>query len=307
MRIFSDIENGGTLGPSAATANAGDLIRSNLSGVGAIIALASARGGVGKSMLAVNIAAALAMKGRKVAIADADLNSPSVGAMLGMKPNRRPPMVEGIEPAAGPHGLRVVSSDQLPGGEAPPISFAPDFDGEEAAPAPTRPAELSYREALGRILAQSQFGNVDLLIIDLATGLDRLYMLASMAPLDGVLLLSHPSAQDTVAARQAIKISAAAGAPVVGIVENMVGFNCDGCRAVRPLFPEGDLPGVAREAAVPILARLAFEPRLADTTDRGVLFVREYGSTPTGKVLIDIANRVDAMVAARPQAADTPA
>jgi Mrp family chromosome partitioning ATPase len=216
-------------------------------------------------------------------------------------------MVEGIEPAAGPHGLRVVSSDQLPGGEAPPISFAPDFDGEEVAPAPTRPAELSYREALGRILAQSQFGNVDLLIIDLATGLDRLYMLASMVPLDGVLLLSHPSAQDTVAARQAIKIGAAAGAPVVGIVENMVGFNCDGCRAVRPLFPEGDLPGVAREAAVPILARLAFEPRLADTTDRGVLFVREYGSTPTGKVLIDIANRIDAMVAARPQAEDTQA
>ena len=307
MRIFSDIENGGTPGPSAAIANAGDLIRANLSGVGAIIALASARGGVGKSMLAVNIAAALAMKGRKVAIADADLNSPSVGAMLGMKPNRRPPMVEGIEPAAGPHGLRVVSSDQLPGGEAPPISFAPDFDGEEVAPAPTRPAELSYREALGRILAQSQFGNVDLLIIDLATGLDRLYMLASMVPLDGVLLLSHPSAQDTVAARQAIKIGAAAGAPVVGIVENMVGFNCDGCRAVRPLFPEGDLPGVAREAAVPILARLAFEPRLADTTDRGVLFVREYGSTPTGKVLIDIANRIDAMVAARPQAEDTQA
>jgi hypothetical protein len=76
---------------------------------------------------------------------------------------------------------------------------------------------------------------------------------------------------------------------------------------VRPLFPEGDLPGVAREAAVPILARLAFEPRLADTTDRGVLFVREYGSTPTGKVLIDIANRIDAMVAARPQAEDTQA
>ena len=123
-----------------------------------------------------------------------------------------------------------------------------------------------------------------------------------MVTLDGVVLLSHPSAQDTSAARNAIKIGRAIGAPLVGIVENMVGFNCDGCRAVRPLFPEGDLHGIAREAAVPILARLAFEPRLADSTDRGVLFVREYASTPTSKAIADIANQVDAMSTARTRA-----
>src|SRR5271154_428167 len=165
MRIFSDIENGAPID----RANARELICANLSGVGVTIALASARGGVGKSMLAVNMGAALAMKGRKVAIVDADLNSPSVAAMLAMKPPRRLPLIEGIEPAAGPHGLRVVSSDQLPGGEPPPMSFVQGYDqsdghngGEPAAPAPTRPAELGYREALTRILAQSQFGSVDL-------------------------------------------------------------------------------------------------------------------------------------------------
>ncbi|MGC1191047.1 MAG: P-loop NTPase [Candidatus Binatus sp.] len=309
MRIFSDIDNDGSVDPAGVR----ELIRNNLVGVGATIALASARGGVGKSMLAVNVAAALAMKGRKVAIVDADLNSPSITAMLGMKPRRRYPMIEGIEPAAAPHGLRVVSSDQLPGGEAPPISFAQDYDqadgngAEPIAPAPARPAELSYRGALSRILSQSQFGAVDLLIIDLASGLDRLYALASMVALDGVLLLSHPSSHDAVDTRQAMKIGRAIGAPIAGIVENMAGFNCDGCRAVRPLWPEGDLNGVARESAVPILGRLAFEPRLADSTDRGVLFVREYASTPTAKVLADIASHVDAIVAARTRAVDTPA
>jgi hypothetical protein len=104
-----------------------------------------------------------------------------------------------------------------------------------------------------------------------------------------------------------MKIVGAIGVPVVGIVENMVGFNCDGCRAVRPLWPEGDLHGIAREANVPILGRLAFEPRLADSTDRGVLFVREYASTPTGKVLAEIANQVEAIVAARTRAVNTPA
>ncbi len=313
MRIFSDIDSDGSGGSSTDSAGVRERIRTNLVGVGATIALASARGGVGKSMLAVNIAAAWAMKGRKVALVDADLNSPSVTAMLAMKPQRRYPTTDGVEPAAGPHGLRVVSSDQLPGGEAPPISFVQDYDqadgngSEPVAPAPTRPAELNYREALSRMLAQSQFGTLDLLIIDLASGLDRLHALASMMTLDGVLLLTHPSAQETSAARHAIKIGRAIGAPVVGIVENMAGFNCDGCRAVRPLWPEGDLNGLAREAAVPILGRLAFEPRLADSTDRGVLFVREYASTPTGKVLAEIANQVEAIVATRTRAANTPA
>src|ERR1700723_659896 len=193
MRIFSDIGNGG----SVEIADVRERIRANLSGVGATIALASARGGVGKSMLSVNIAAAGAMKGRKVAIIDADLNSPSIASMLGMKPQRRYPMIEGIEPVAGPHGLRVVSSDQLSGGEPPPISFVQDHDqidgngGEPVAPASTGPAELSYRGALSRMLSESQFGTVDLLIIDLASGLDRLYALASMVALDGVLLLTH--------------------------------------------------------------------------------------------------------------------
>ena len=310
MRIFSDIEGGDHAGSSVDSAGVRDRIRTNLVGVGATIAMASARGGVGKSMLAVNIAAAWAMKGRKAALVDADLNSPSLAAMLGMKPQRRYPMIEGIEPVAGPHGLRLVSSDQLAGGEPPPISFAQDYDGnggDPIAPAPTRPAELSYREALSRILAQSQFGSVDLLIIDLASGLDRLYTLASMMTLDGVLLLTHPSAQDTSAARHAMKIGRAIGAPIVGIVENMAGFNCDGCRAVRPLWPEGDLNGIAREAAVPIVGRLGFEPRLADSTDRGVLFVREYSATPTGKVLADIASQLEVIVAPRARAVATPA
>jgi ATP-binding protein involved in chromosome partitioning len=128
-----------------------------------------------------------------------------------------------------------------------------------------------------------------------------------MVTLDGVLLLTHTSTQDTVAARNAMKIIGAIGAPIVGIVENMVGFNCDGCRAVRPLWPEGDLHGIARGASVPILGRLAFEPRLADSTDRGMLFVREYASTPTGKVLAEIANQVEAIVTARTRAVSTPA
>jgi Mrp family chromosome partitioning ATPase len=312
MRIFSDYENDGAGRMPIDAAQARERIRANLSQVGATIALASARGGVGKSVLAVNIAAALALNGKKVAIVDADLNSPSVAAMLGMKPVRNFPMVEGIEPAAGPHGLRLVSSAQLSGGEAPAISFAQDYDGDgqndgtSVAPAIPTPALLSYSEALHRILGQTQFGSIDLLIIDLASGLDRLRSVASMVSLDGVILLSHQSEHASHAVRHAIEIANTIGAPLVGIVENMIGFNCDGCRQVRPLWPEGNLHGVAREHKVPIIARLAFEPRLADSSDRGALFVREYASTPTGKSLIDLASRVEAMIATRARATQAP-
>ena len=313
MRIFSDFETDGAARPPVDFAYARERIRANLSGVGATIALASARGGVGKSMLAVNIAAALALKGRKVALVDADLNSPSIAAMLAMKPQRNFPLVEGIEPAAGPQGLRIVSSAQLTGGEAPAISFQNydetdgQNDGEVVAPVKPVPAILSYADGLNRIFAQTQFGNLDLLIIDLASGLDRLYTVAAMVSLDGVLLLSHPSEHAAHASRHAMEIASAIGSPIVGIVENMIGFNCDGCRAVRPLWPEGDLHGVAREHKVPIIARLAFEPRLADSSDRGALFIREYASTPTGKSLLGLADQVEAMIATRTRAAQPPA
>src|SRR5258708_24527575 len=122
-------------------------------------------------------------------------------------------MVEGSETGGGPHGLSMVSSAQLSGGESPAISFAQDYDGDgqndgvAVAPAIPTPALLSYSGALHRILGQTQFGSIDLLIIDLASGLDRLHSVAAMVSLDGVLLLSHPSEHATHAARHAIEIA----------------------------------------------------------------------------------------------------
>jgi ATP-binding protein involved in chromosome partitioning len=301
MRIFSDCANGSADKLATDRGSVQERIRANLSGVVSIIALSSAKGGVGKSMLAVNLGASIALKGRKVAIFDADLNSPSIAGMLGLKMPRRLPMIEGIEPAGGPHGLRLVSSELVPGGEPEPISFA-DGDGDAVSEMPPRrnsPVEMSYYEALVRILSQTRFGNLDLLIVDLAPGLDRLYAVAQLLPIDLVLMLSHPSNQAARAARHAIKIANGHGNAVVRIVENMVGFNCDGCRSVRPLWPEGDLQGVSREVNAAIVARLAFEPRLADSTDRGTLFVREFAATPTGKTMIDLATQIETMLASR--------
>jgi ATP-binding protein involved in chromosome partitioning len=302
MKIFTELANAADAQAQAQLEHDLERIRSNLSGVKAIVAIASAKGGVGKSIVAVNVAGALALKGRKVALVDADFNAPSVVAMLGMKRPRNLPMTEGIEPVAGPHGLRVVASDLIAGGEPPPVSFLGDDDAPAPRP-PERPEAMSYAQALRLVFGQSRFGALDYLVVDLGPGLGNLELLSKTVKLDGIILMSNPSGLAAGAARDAVRLATATATPVIGIVENMAGFHCDGCRSVRPLWPEGGLPAIAREADVPILARFAFDPRLAEASDRGVLFVHAYADTPIGKSLTELALRVETILASRARVA----
>lgn len=294
MRIFTD-----HVGSTEESGNLFEQIRTNLSAIKAIIAVASVKGGTGKSTMAVNVAAALALKGRKVAIVDGDLNAPSVLSMLGMKPPRHLPMLEGIEPAAGPHGLRVVSGEMLPGGEPPPVSFLSDEADGNGAVRRVDPIEMNETEALGRMLAQARLGVLDLLIVDLAPGLDRLHSLVRLAPVSGALLLTHTSGLASASMRKAFDYALTSGINFVGVVENMAGFNCEECRSVRPLWPEGEIASIAAGASVRLLGRFAFDPRLAESSDRGFLFVREHGATPTGKGLAEMATQLEVFLAAR--------
>ncbi|HEX4208926.1 MAG TPA: P-loop NTPase, partial [Candidatus Binataceae bacterium] len=96
-------------------------------------------------------------------------------------------------------------------------------------------------------------------------------------------------------------VAANTGIQVIGLVENMAGFNCDGCHAVRPLMPQGDLAAAAKETNAVTLARLPFDPRLAECCDRGTLFVREYAETPLAKQLKALSQRIEqALAIARP-------
>jgi ATP-binding protein involved in chromosome partitioning len=88
-------------------------------------------------------------------------------------------------------------------------------------------------------------------------------------------------------------------APIIGAIENMVAFGCDNCRSVRPLFPQGETTRVAREADIPIVARLPFDPRFAESSDRGKIFVTESSDTPIGKQLTEMARQIDAILIAR--------
>ena len=302
MRIFRELELGEATDSSVREEEARAL--ANLAAVRAIVACGSARGGVGKSALLVNIAAALALAGRKIGIVDADLNSPSIAAMLGIRAGRRAFVTEEIEPVAGPLGLRIVSSEFLPEGE-PLVSFADIDESTTLAQNGTYPCEFGYLATMRRLLGRSRFGLLDLVLIDLASGIEHIYRLFKIVPRAKLLLVSHPSELSARAIRAAIDIASQHPDAVIGVVENMAGFNCDGCHRVRPLMPYGAVATRAREAGAPLLERLPFDPRFAETCDRGVIFVREYPQTPLAKQITAISQIIDKAVEACPRVQGT--
>jgi len=269
-------------------------------GVRAVVAFASARGGVGKSGICVNVAAALAMTGRKVAIVDADLNSPCLLGMLGLKPLRRFAPGEAIDPASGQLGIRVVASSQRADGEPAAFSF---IEGDETpAPAVAQNGagslEIDHRGALRRLI-EARFGPLDLMLIDLASGLSSLHCLAEVIELTGIVMVTRPSEACVRATHDALKIIAHDKIAVLGLIENMLGFNCDSCHTVRPLFPQGNFPGLAQTVGAPILGRLPFDPRLADCAERGALFLREYPEAPLTKQFAAIATTLEQEITRR--------
>jgi ATP-binding protein involved in chromosome partitioning len=169
------------------------------------------------------------------------------------------------------------------------------------------PLEISYRATLGRLLTQTRFGTLDLLLIDLAPGIDQLLRIARIAPLSGTIIVTQPSEISVRASAAALEIASLCATRVMGFIENMVGFNCDGCHSVRPLMPHGDLAAVATAAGIPVLGRLPFDPRLAECCDRGVMFVREYADTPLARQLTALSQALDLTSAGRIQGEMPPA
>jgi ATP-binding protein involved in chromosome partitioning len=271
--------------------------RLNLGAVKSVIAFASSKGGVGKSAILTSVAIALVLRGRKVGLLDADLNSPSVAAMLGMGRARLYPTGDQIDPAAGPLGLRVVASNLLAESEPPALSLV-----DEEPPAITngaRPVELTRPQMIRRLLGQTRFGALDFLLIDAAPGLAEMELIAANAPLAGFILLSHPSQLGVQSAKCALETAARAAVPVLGIIENMTGFFCESCHSVRPLLPHGEMAALAARKGPPIIGRLPFDPRLAEACDRGTPFVKEHADAPLAKLIVEVAGRIEELLRAR--------
>lgn len=265
-------------------------VAERLASVGRPIAVMSGKGGVGKSAVTANLAAALALQGRKVGVLDADINGPCMARMLGVEGQALKLGEGGVIPAEGPLGMKVVSMDLLLAREAAPVEWE-----ARAPPQPQVWRGAMEAAALQEFFTDTVWGRLDFLLVDLPPGPERFPGLHSLLPrCDGAIAVTIPSGVAQLTVKRSIAAAHRLNVKLLGVVENMSGYLCQRCGAPQPLFrDEGD--GVAQLPGASILGRIPFDPRVARCCDQGVPFVLAHRQTQAGRAFLDIAAQVSGL------------
>ena len=259
-------------------------IAGRLSEVGRTIAVMSGKGGVGKSLVAVQLALALARRGLRAGLLDADLNSPSVAKMLGLRGQPLRATSSGLRPAPGPAGVAVQSMDFFLQGTQPL-----DWDGPGGEGSSVRSA--LEEAALADLLGSTEWGALDLLVVDLAPGPDRLTAFAHLLPaLDAALAVTIPTEVSLLAVARSVRRAHEAGIPMLGLVENLATNVCAQCGAEGPLFREASTDATAQGLDLRVVARIAFDARAAAALDAG-----DPLASPSGVAFDKLAEQVLAL------------
>jgi ATP-binding protein involved in chromosome partitioning len=285
VKGYRDLAGDGGSNIAGQVAQQQSRLAARMAPIRATLAVVSGKGGVGKSSVTANLAGALAGRGLAVGVLDADLNGPSQGKMLGVRGQVLRVEGDGVRPALSAEGIRVLSMDLLlPGDDTPVV-----WDAPTQAEAHTWRGSMEGT-ALREFLADTAWGALDVLLIDLPPGADRLPTLLDLLPgLTGAVVVTIPSEVSHLVVRRAMTLARERGARLLGLVENMAGYVCPTCGAVGPLFtgPGGEV--TAAQHGLPFLGRVPFDARLAAAADRGRPFVLDHGDTPTGRALIGVA------------------
>jgi ATP-binding protein involved in chromosome partitioning len=249
-----------------------------LRGVKNIIAVASGKGGVGKSTVAVNLAVALAASGAKVGILDADVYGPTVPLMMGVGAVAGVKGDTIIPPVA--HGVKVASLGFFYNEKTPVIWRGPLVSG-----------------AVKQLLTQVDWGELDYLVVDLGPGTgDSSLTLAQTVPLGGVIIVTTPqdAARDTAA--KALAMFKRLDVPILGVVENMSYFVCPHCGEKTQIFSSGGGRKIATEREVDFLGEIPIGLAIREQSDAGAPVVAASPGSPEALVFKDLAFRVAGMV-----------
>ena len=249
-----------------------------LDGVKNIVAVASGKGGVGKSTVSANLACALALDGRRVGLLDADIHGPSMNLMFGV--DRAPEVFEDktIAPVEVAGGIRLVS-------------MAMFSDPNEATIWRGPMASQMVRNFLFRV----RWGELDDLVVDLPPGTGDIHLsLVQSCPMTGAVVVTTPQEVAAIDARKGLRLFEKVSVPVLGVVENMSGFVCDGCGKVHDVFGTGAGMRIAQAAGVPFLGKVPLEIALGRAGDAGRPAVLSSPNSPSSRALMEIARKVAA-------------
>ena len=297
MKRYHDIVGDGGSRVLEQVAEQRTRITDGLAGVRHLVAVGSGKGGVGKSTLTLHLAGALRAKGLRIAILDADFNGPSQARMAGVQGALFVPGSDKVALPRTRNGIGVFSMGSLiPESEA--LEFESAAQGESQTWRATREFAL-----LGEILRSFEWGTLDLLMFDLPPGAERTVQYADfLGPRTSFLLVTIPSeVARGVVARSVAALSKGPNR-LLGYVENMSGYYCRDCNAIKPLFdsPESSSgsPGAFDAAQgrpagleIPCLGTVPFDPELARHCDRGIALA-DLPETPVGQALDRVAQQL---------------
>ena len=269
----------------AGAARAGGAAPAGIPGVTSIIAVASGKGGVGKSTTAVNLALGLRDLGLKVGILDADIYGPSLPKLLAIR--ERPETAGGtrLKPIVR-HGMPVMSIGFLIEEETPMIWRGP-----------------MVMSALTQMLREVEWGTLDVMVVDMPPGTgDAQLTMAQQVPLKGAVIVSTPQDLALIDARRGIAMFRRVNVPVLGIVENMSYFLCPHCGGRTEIFSHGGARAEAERLGVPFLGEVPLDMEIREKSDSGRPVVATAPDGSHAKIYRDIAARVrDGLaVASRP-------
>jgi ATP-binding protein involved in chromosome partitioning len=249
--------------------------RQPIPGVRSILAVASGKGGVGKSTVATNLALALASLGQRIGLMDADVYGPSVPLMLGITEQARPKEGGRLLPAER-HGIRVMSMGMFLGANTPVIWRGP-----------------MVTKLITEFLRNVEWGELDVLVLDLPPGTGDVQLtLTQQVPITGGVIVTTPQDVALADVRRGIAMFQQVGTPVLGLIENMSFHLCPGCGARADIFAHGGGADMSRRSEIPFLGEVPLVRAVREASDRGTPIVAADPSHPQSRAFREIAERV---------------
>lgn len=253
--------------------------KADIPGIGAIVAVASAKGGVGKSTTAINLAVALSKRGRRVGLLDADIYGPSVPRLMGLSGKPASPDGKSIDPMAA-HGIVCMSIGFLIEGDTPMIWRGP-----------------MVMSALEQLMRDVNWGELDVLVVDMPPGTgDAQLTMAQRVPLTGAVIVSTPQDIALIDARKGIGMFRKVDVPVMGIIENMSYFHCPSCGERSDIFGHGGARDTAKELGIDFLGEVPLHMDIRTTSDGGTPIVAAQPDGEHAQCYLKLADEVAARI-----------